>query len=256
MKNFLFLMLVLLFLPSCISKSIKYIQDKNEVFEQIYEYENTPSDYKIQKQDILYVKITSTNKEINEYFKIGNTTASMGNIQNSNFYLDGFTVNDSGYLQVPVLGDLKVEGLTVKEANTLLQKRTNKYLNNAIASLKLVSFYLDFLGEVNSQGRISVMQDHINILDAIAMAGGISDYGDKKNVLIVRKTANGTKTFRVDLTKRNLLTSDKFYLLPYDMIIVEPIANKTFRMNLSDYSLVLTTLTSTITMILLILNLK
>ncbi len=257
MKNiFLLLFAAILLLPSCISKSIKYIQDKNEVFEQIYEYENIPTDYKIQKQDILYIKITSTNKEINEYFNIGKTTTGTNNIQNSNFYLDGFTVSDTGYIQIPVLGALKVEGLTVKEANKLLQEKTNQHLNNAIAKLKLVSFYLDFLGEVNSQGRVTVMQDNINILDAIALAGGINDYGDKRNVLIVRKSINGTKTFRVDLTKRSLLTSDKFYLLPYDMIIVEPIANKTFRMNISDYTLILTTLTSTITMVLLILNLK
>ncbi len=254
MKNILLIIFVIILLPSCISKSIKYIQDKDEVFEQIYEYGNKPDDYKIKIDDILYVKISSTNKDINEYFNIGRTTTN-NNIQNANFYLDGYTVNDTGYIQVPVLGAIKVEGLTVKEANKILQEKTDEHLNNAIADLKLVSFYLDFLGEVNKQGRVTVMQDHINILDAIALAGGINDYGDKRNVLVVRKTKEGTKTFRVNLTKRDLLTSDKFYLLPYDMIIVEPIANKTFRMNITDYTLILTTLTSTITMVLLILNL-
>ena len=254
MKKVLPAIIVLLLLPSCISKSIKYIQDKNEIFEQVYEYDNRPADYKIQKQDILYVKITSTNKDINEYFNLSSRT-NTNNIQNANFYLDGFTVSDSGYINVPVLGKLLVEGLTVKEANDLLQQKTDEHLNNAIATLKLVSFYIDFLGEVRKQGRVTVMQDNINILDAIAMAGGINDFGDKRNVLVVRKTKDGTKTFRVDLTERDLLTSDKFYLLPYDMVIVEPVANKTFRMNITDYTLILTTLTSTITMVLLILNL-
>lgn len=256
MKNILFIILVVLLFPSCITKSIKYIQDKNEVFEQIYEYENVPSDYVIQKQDILYIKISSTNKDINEYFNIEKTMTANTNPQNLSFYLDGFTVNDTGYIKLPVLGSIKVEGLTVKEANQRLQEKTDQHLNNAIANLKLVSFYIDFLGEVNKQGRITVLQDNINILDAIAMAGGISDFGDKTNILIVRKTKNGTKTFRVDLTKRSLLNSDKFYLLPYDILIVEPVANKTFRMNITDYTLILSTLSSTITMILLILNLK
>jgi len=255
MRNILLTILVILLFPSCISKTIKYIQDKDEIFEQVYEYENIPADYKIKKQDILYVKITSTNKDINEYFNLSARTNTT-NIQNSNFYLDGFTVSDSGYIKVPVLGELQVEGLTVKEANDLLQQKTDEHLNNAIANLKLVSFYIDFLGEVHKQGRVTVMQDNINILDALAMAGGINDYGDKRNVLVVRKTKDGTKTFRVDLTQRDLLTSDKFYLLPYDMVIVEPVANKTFRMNITDYTLILTTLTSTITMVLLILNLS
>ena len=91
--------------------------------------------------------------------------------------------------------------------------------------------------------------------DAFALAGGIGDYGDKRNVLVVRKTHNGTKTFYVDLTDRQLLLSDKFYLLPNDMVIVEPLRNKTFRMSIVDYTIILTTVTSTITMILLILSL-
>ena len=254
MRTSILFIIIVLFLPSCISKKIKYIQDKNEFFTQTNEYSNKPIDYKIQKNDILYIKIKSTNKEINEYFQTTRNNNTI-NEKNSNFYLDGFTVSDSGYIQIPVIGKLKVEGHTIKEAKELLQKQTNKHLNNAITDLKLVSFYLDFLGEVNTQGRINVMQDHINILDAIALAGGINDFGDKENVLIVRKTENGTKTFRIDVTQRNLLKSENFYLLPYDMIIVEPLPNKTFRMNLTDYSLILTTLSSTITMILLILNL-
>jgi polysaccharide export outer membrane protein len=239
---------------SCLSNRIKYIQDKDEAFERISEYENKPKEYKLQPEDILYIKITSTNKEINEYFN-QDSRNNTSNLQNSNFYLDGFTVNDSGYVQVPVLGEIMVEGLNMKEVSNLVQQKTDEHLNNATVNVKLVSFYLTFLGEVGSQGRMTVLQDDINILDAIALAGGINDYGDKRNILVVRKTLNGTKTFHVDLTERNLLSSEKYYLLPNDMIIVEPLRNKTFRMSIMDYTMVLTTVTSTITMVLLIMNL-
>lgn len=255
MKNIVPIILVMILLSSCLSNRIKYIQDKDEAFERIGEYENKPKDYKLLPEDILYIKITSTNKEINEYFNQG-SRSNTSSTQNSNFYLDGFTVNDSGFVQVPVLGEIMVEGLNIKEVSNLVQKKTDKHLNNATVNVKLVSFYLTFLGEVGSQGRITVLQDDVNILDAIALAGGVNDYGDKRNVLVVRKTLNGTKTFHVDLTERELLSSEKFYLLPNDMVIVEPLRNKTFRMSIMDYTMILTTITSTITMVLLIMNLS
>ncbi len=252
---------ILLFLAAilfsgCIHNKIRYILDKNEVFEEINEYANKAPDYKIHSQDILYIKISSTNKEINEYFEVntGRQNIQQGGQQNS-FYLRGFTVNDSGYVIVPVLGKMHVEGFTIKEAQELVQEKTDALLNNAIATVKLVSFYITFLGEVNNQGKITVMQDEINILDAISMAGGIGDYGNKQNVLVVRQTKDGTKTFRVDLTKRDLLTSEQFYMLPNDMVIVEPMKNKSFQLGVRDYSLLLTTVTSTITMVLLVINL-
>lgn len=250
------LFLAVILFSGCLHNKIRYIQDKNEVFEQINEYANKAPDYKIQSEDILYIKISSTNKEINEYFEVNTSSQSMqqGGQQNS-FYLRGFNVNDSGYVSVPVLGSIYVEGFTIKQVQELVQKKTDELLNNAIATVKLVSFYITFLGEVNSQGKITVMQDDINILDAIAQAGGVADYGNKQNVLVVRQTKEGTKTFRIDLTKRNLLTSEKFYMLPNDIVIVEPLKNKSFQLGVRDYSLILTTVTSTITMVLLVINL-
>ena len=254
--SILLLLLTSILASSCMHNKIRYIQDKNEVFEKVYEYPNQAPDYQIQKQDILYIKISSTNKEINEYFELDTRQiGSSGGSQGNSYYLRGFTVNDTGYVSLPVLGDIHVKGYTVKEVQELVQQKTDEHLNNAIANVKLVSFYLTFLGEVNSEGKITVMQDHVNILDGIALAGGIGNYGNKKNVLIVRQTNTGTKSFRVDLTDRKILSSDKFYLLPNDIIIVEPLKNKSFQLGIRDYTLILTTVTSTITMVLLVINL-
>ena len=249
--------LVVLLASSCMHNKIRYILQKNERYDKIYEYSNEAPEYKIQKQDILYIKISSTNKEINQYFEVDSRQVSGSNRGQggSAFYLSGFTVNDTGYVSVPVLGAIYVEGQTVKEIQEIVQLKTDEHLNNAIATVKLVSFYITFLGEVRSQGKITVMQDEVNILDAIALSGGIGDYGNKKNVLVVRQTDTGTKTFRVDLTKRELLTSEQFYMLPNDIVIVEPLKNKSFQLGVRDYSLVLSTVTSTVAMVLLVINL-
>ena len=256
MKFIVIFLIVSLLASSCMHNKIRYILDKNEIPDTVYEYANVPPTYTIHKNDILYIKISSTNKELNAFFEIETSQASSsGGGQNNSYYLNGYTVNDTGYVVVPVLGDIFVEGKDMKEIQTIVQKKTDEHLNNAITTVRLVSYYLTFLGEINSQGKITVMQDNINILDGIALAGGIGDYGNKKNVLIVRQTATGTKSFRVDITDRRLLDSDKFYLVPNDIIIVEPLRNKSFQLAVRDYTLLLTTITSTITMVLLVITL-
>lgn len=257
MRFIIIFLMVSLLASSCMHNKIRYILDKNETADKSYEYENHPPSYLIQKNDILYVKISSTNKDISAYFEIQSdqNSNSTGGGQNNSFYLNGFTVNDSGYVVVPVLGSIFVEGKPMKEIQEIIQKKTDEHLNNAITTVRLVSYYLTFLGEINSQGKITVMQDNVNILDGIALAGGISDYGNKKNVLVVRQTSSGTKSFRVDLTDRKLLNSDKFFLVPNDIIIVEPLKNKSFQLGVRDYTLLLTTITSTITMVLLVVTL-
>ena len=255
MNRILLISLVILTtLPSCIHNKIRYLQDKAEVFSEIKEYSNKAPDYKIQINDILYIKIASTNEEINKYFNNSTSqTASTG--ENRSFFLDGFDVNDNGFINLQIIGNIKVDSLTVKEAQEKVQKRVNEYLKSASVTVKLVSFYLTFLGEVNNQGKHIVLQDNINILDGIALAGGINDYGNKRKILIVRNTAKGTKTFRVDLTKRELLNSPNYYLLPNDIIIVEPLINKSFRLSVVDYTTILTTITSTATFILILISL-
>jgi len=253
-KNILVGLIFLLILPSCIHNKIRYLQDKAEVFEDINEYANEAPNYKIQKNDILYIKIASTNEEINKYFNSNSNTSGSG--ENRSFYLDGFNVNDNGFINLQIIGDIKVDSLTVKEAQKKVQNIVNEFLKNANVTLKLVSFKLTFLGEINNQGEKMILQDNINILEGIALAGGINDYGDKRNVLIVRNTSKGSKTFRVDLTKRELLESPNFYLLPNDIIIIEPLKNKSFRLSIGNYTTILSTITSTITLIVLLINLN
>jgi polysaccharide export outer membrane protein len=246
----------ILFSSSCFHNRIRYIQDKNEQITGETDYPNRAPEYLVNKKDILYVRIASTNKEVNQLFNLSMSQSSAANSGRDNFfYLNGIIVNDSGYIYLPVVGDVFVEGKTRDEINSLLTSKIGEHVNNAEVFVSLVSFYVSFIGEFNSQGKITVMQDNLNILDAVAIAGGISDYGNKQNILVLRQTEEGTKTFRVDLTKRSLLVSEKYFLKPNDILIAEPVKSKSFQLGIRDYSLVLTTLTSTITMVLLVINL-
>jgi polysaccharide biosynthesis/export protein len=249
---------ILLTSTSCMHNKIRYIIDSFENKGAVAEYPNPPVDYLIQKKDILSVKISTQNKEINDFFTISGQQFGnfAGGTQGNIFYLYGYTVNDSGNIVLPIVGDIYVEGKSINEIRHIVSKRVDERLNNADVVVNLVSFYLTFLGEFGSQGKLTIMQDNINIIDAVAMAGGITEYGDMKKILLVRKTEKGTKTFRIDLTERSLLLSDKFHLQPNDILIAEPMKNKSFQLGVRDYSLALSTITSTIAIILLVINLK
>jgi polysaccharide export outer membrane protein len=255
MKLFLTLIAIVFLAGSCMHKKIVYLQDKTETANQKVEYQNVPPEYTIKKGDLLYIDIFSTNKEIAEIFITGNivNTTSQGSGTNY-YYLYGYMVNDSGFIEVPVIGKILAEGKQIKQIEEIVQQKTSEHLNNTLVKVRLVSYYVTFLGEVNSQGKITVMQNNLNILDGLAMAGGVSDYGNKKNVLLIRQTENGSITYRLDLTDRNLLKQEKYYLLPNDIVIVEPLKNKAFQLGVRDYTLILTTITSTLTLIILVTN--
>ena len=230
-----------------------YKKEKRNTPDTTIVFHNAPLEYHIQPYDVLYLNIQTTNEEINKYFAQDAERSQMGD---NRFYLSGYTVNDTGYIQVPVLGMFQVQGKTIKETREEIQERTATYVIDAIVNVKFVDFKITMLGEVPGQGVNYIYQEKIDILEAVARSGGVKSSGNKKNVIVLRETDTGKKMFRIDLTDRDLLTSDKFYLYPNDMIIVEQRQIKRFiGDNLRDFSSILSIMTTTISTTFLIISL-
>ena len=182
-------------------------------------------------------------------------TGSYQMFQNeTTLYINGYNVTDSGTVVIPLIGEVPVEGKTVEEAQRAIQKASYEYLKDATVTVKLLSFKFSVLGEVNRPGTYRNFNNQLTVLEAISMAGDISDFGDREQVLVLRPQENGTRTFRINLKKKEVLTSEAFFLLPNDIVIVEPIGSKVLQLNIPTISLVLTALFSTISTTLLILN--
>jgi polysaccharide export outer membrane protein len=105
------------------------------------------------------------------------------------------------------------------------------------------------LGEFKNPGKYVVYQDRINIFEAIAMAGDITDFAKRNKVLLVRQSEKGIKTYRVNLNDNSMLESDLYYLMPNDMVYVEPLKGKQFAFKEFPYLLILTTITTTLLLI-------
>jgi polysaccharide export outer membrane protein len=243
--------LILAVLSACTShRQLVYMKNVDSTSAGSF-YPKKRPEYKIQNRDILYVKIYSLNEEMSGLINQTMGATNQNQFQNeTSLFINGYTVSDSGYIEIPVLGRIQVAGKTMDEAIAAIRHRSDHYLKDATVIVKLISFKFSVIGEVNRPGTYTNYNSQLTVLEAISMAGDITDYGNRKKVHVLRPEATGTKSFELDLTNRKILTSDGFFLLPNDIIYVEPIRSKTFKINIPTISLFLTSVSTLI----LILN--
>jgi polysaccharide export outer membrane protein len=244
-----------MFFISCISqKQLTYLNDINESGSENFFPLQQP-EYRLQKQDILYVKFNTLNEDINTSLN-GGANLNIQNMYQSEvgIYVSGFAINDSGYINLPLIGKVSVLGKTMVEATSAIIEKTSLFVKDASVNVKLLSFRFTILGEVNVPGHYTNYKNHLTVLEAIGMAGDITDFGDRSNILVLRSTISGTQTFRLNLYKKDNLSSKDFFLVPNDMVIVQPLQHKSFMLNASVFSFFLNTLVSSLSLTLLILT--
>ena len=245
--NLIFTILVAILVSSCIPQSrLTYLQDKLAVGDRVPAGEKK---YTLKPGDILYVRVMTTNQEMNELFNIDErrgayrtTTATVGDPQ---MFIYGYNINQKGNIQLPVIGTVKVAGQTLEEVHELIQERTKEYLLDATVSVRHVNFKVTVLGEVNRPGTYNVYDEEFTVMDAIGVAGDMTDYGNRK-VHIVRKTDHGRQFTRLDISERGAVTSGFYYLQPNDVVYVEPMRAKRFALAQFPYGAFFSAISTTI----------
>ncbi|GAB4196598.1 MAG: polysaccharide biosynthesis/export family protein [Thermoflexibacter sp.] len=212
-----------------------YIQNPNFSSEKVVEVENRPPTYRIQVDDVLLINIKDMKGEpLGEFtFSPSENRVIMLNANNAeaNLYINGYTVDITGFINVPTLGRIEVRGLSVEEIENKIKKLLEDYIKNPIVSVKLAGYKISVLGEVRNPGRYYLFNNRISIFDALAMSGDLKEYADRKNIKLIRETEKGTATVLVDLTKGDLLESSYYYLKPNDILIVSPSKTQLRRAN-------------------------
>jgi len=167
-------------------------------------------------------------------------------------YLSSYTVTEEGYLEFPLVGNIYVKNQTVEEITNLLTEHLGDYIKEFVVIIKLVNFNITILGEVSSPGLYNIYQTDINLFEAIAMAGDMTDFSIRDDVTIIRKTKEGSKVRQVDMSSRSFLSSDYYYLQPDDIVYVKPIKMKQFAFTTFPYGMLFGTISFVIAMVALL----
>ena len=222
----------------CISqRQLPYLQSSSYSFGQPQAVALARPVYHIQPNDVLSIRVQSVQSELNEQFNISDTR-NLFSGDPSTLYLTGYSVNAEGQISLPTVGLLPVGGLTVEQVQALVQKRVSAFANGANVLVKLLSFKLTVLGEVRSPGRYFVYNGQASVLEALGLAGDLTEYGNRQNVKLVRQTPKGSEVVLLDLTNPELLRSPYYYLLPNDALYVEPLKARTSRANANNLGIV------------------
>jgi polysaccharide biosynthesis/export protein len=212
-------------------------------------------DYKIQARDILYITAKAMDPEgmFKDFLSGSNAAVNLvqGDVGGA---LVGYTVDSEGNILIPGIGQVKVSGLNLEEIRKVIQVQIDKIYKNATVECKLLSFKYTVIGEVKMPGTYINYNNFLTVLEALGRAGGVGDYGDRTNLLVVRPFDKGTKTYRINLQDKNILTSEAYFLLPNDVVIIEPLKQKVFNMNLPTISFIMSTFTAALTTTLLLIN--
>jgi polysaccharide export outer membrane protein len=204
--------------------------------------------YKINSGDHLFIKVTSSDPQTSKFFQ-----SDFPELMNPSYiFLNSHKVNTDGYVNYSFIDSIYVKGLTVEEARDEIQEALGKYFKDVNAFVKLVNFQITILGEVGSPGTYTIDSEEINILQALGHAKGINEFGEACNVMLVRKSPNGSIVKYIDITDNGLLKSDYFYLLPDDVLYVSTRHSKPFSFSKFPYGILFSVIASGLAIISLV----
>lgn len=212
---------------SCLSyKKIVYFQKKADAA-SIVSFDTTFVTV-IHPNDILNVFVTSINAEASKYFNFSDRPETIGT-NSASPGANGYLVDANGFIQLPLIGSVKVGGLTSAAARDTIVRRLEKYIETPSVKLNIQNFKVTVLGEVVRPGVYYVSSEKMTLTDVLSMAGDMTLYGKRENIMVVREE-NGRKNFgSVDITSRDFFTSPFYNLHSNDIVYVEPLKAKKFQ---------------------------
>lgn len=216
---------------SCIStKRLTYLaEDKGNQIDSLLTIQKIQAPYRVQINDLLSIRVKALDQELTSMFNpIGDTENSNATTEQK-AYFDGFLVNRHGKIRIPTIGEVNVIGLTLEEIRLKLrEKLLSEYFKaeaNLFITVKLAGIRYATVGEIGTGSQV-IYKEQVSIMEAIANAGDITIYGDRRNVKILRQYPDGQRIHRVDLTKISAINSPFYYIQPNDLIIVDPLPQK------------------------------
>ena len=238
LKQFVHLAIVLLLFSSCNQyKQLAYfnnISDSAAVYQkgvdlQLAKYQAVT----IKPNDIISVIVTTNDPENRMTDAINQLSLTRsGSVSNSsqtqafNNNIQGILVDKQGNIELPLIGPLHVEGLTTGAAGALIKEKAARLFKEPTVNVRLLNFSVTVLGEVNRPGAYSFSNERVSVLDALSLAGDLTAYGRRNNIMVIREVNNHKKAIRMNLNDAAVMASPYFYLQQNDVVYIEPVRNR------------------------------
>lgn len=205
-----------LVLGSCGSamKNIQYLNNEAELLG----IQTMNTDYELKSDDNVYVRVTGSNPMITSVYNTGNTYIS----SEASINLLSYTIGKDGTILLPLLGEVMLKGKTVDEAKLFIEARAKQMYKNPAVIVKLVNKSVTVLGELRSPGKYNILKNRITIFEALGLGGDLSDYGDRKQIRLIRNVAGEERMVKLDITSTDIINSEYYWILPNDVIYVPP----------------------------------
>jgi len=243
--NIILLLLLLSVLFSCTPRK-KLIYFNTGTSNNTENKKSILNNYKLRAGDMLYVKVQTMDDKTYKLFN--SEWVGTGAKSEYSVFMDAYSISDSGYIYIPIIGKIFLSGLTIEESQKFIQQNIDNYLLDAIVNIKLVNFKITILGEISKPGTYKINDNSINILEAISMAGDMTVWGDRKHIMVLRKDEKNTLEY-LDITNINIVDSDYFYLKPDDVIYIQPNFAKTLGFKEFPFSILFSSITTIIVLL-------
>ncbi|WP_245588199.1 polysaccharide biosynthesis/export family protein [Algoriphagus terrigena] len=266
-RSILFIAVVAIVSYSCVSnKKVIFMQELEEstgpLVESSKKYPYQVEDYLLQVNDIVEINIKTTDQNLNLIFGAVSDDSQSGAMMSGGqgagdaFFMNGYTIDDRGFVEIPLIGEVKLVGITTEQAKEIIENEVLKYVNQNefFVRVRLGGIRFSALGEFTRSGKYTILQNRVTIFEAIAYAGDLNTYAKRDEVLLVRQYPDGSQIHKINLLDRELLGSEYYFLKPNDMIYAEPMKVREIGAG-NNLVETLTLLTTSITAIALILTL-
>lgn len=215
-------------MPSCVTKrNLVYFSNLPDSL-SYNELIRNHVDSKIQSGDALGIKVTTLNPDANILFNSGSlpmnnqTTGVSSSVSATAVLPEGYIVDENGNIDFPILGQINLKGLTKEEAQKRIALEVSKTAKDPIVNVRILNFRVTVIGEVTKPGTFTIPNSRINVLEAVGLAGDMTPFAVRNNVMIIREL-NGTRTIQhIDFNNKELLNSPYYYLQQNDIVYVQP----------------------------------
>jgi polysaccharide biosynthesis/export protein len=242
MKLFIAGLILPFLLFSCVTqRNLEYMRDKNDTSSE-YKEASFPV-YQLKPNDALYIKISSLDDAASNVFTQPATTQALDAY---GAYMSAYIVDKEGFVLLPVIGKINVLGKTTADVSEMIKDSVANILSLPTVTVRLVNQYVSVLGEVRAPGHFVFSQDKFTIFNAIGLAGDINEYGNRREVILIRNESGMNRKIRIDLTRADIVSSPYYFIQPNDLVYVSPLRKRFWGMREFPFAIIMTTITTAI----------